>query len=107
MNATQTYSVVHRWTLELAEKYGLRPFALRVLLAVADAGGSRSTLELERDLLAEGAAIRRSLPDLRRVGLVVDRAATGGPPKPGVRSVLHLTELGGLLADEVQEALAA
>lgn len=107
MSVTAAYAATHDAFTSVAEFERLVAFDVRLLVAIADRGGSGRTDELQRDMLAHGSAIRRSSMTLRARGLVRATACDGTPtPKRGVRARLTLTERGEAVAGRALERSA-
>jgi hypothetical protein len=98
MSLTQRYSKMHTAFVLVARGHELTPFDVRVLLAVADRGGSARSDEIGADLILSSSnqsSFRRSSLGLRATGHVIGSASNGrGRVKRGERHVLKLTEKG-------------
>lgn len=104
MSITETYSRVHDAMLTTADRHSLKPYDVRLLVALLERDGEARTDDLERDLCSEGTSIRRSSLALRDAQMITAwSSAPGRPPKRGVRSHLSLTLHGHVVA---QSALA-
>lgn len=92
---TASYARTHDAFLSVAQDTGLKPFDVRVLVALHDRGGSGRTDHLEREMWDGGPAIRRSSLTLRTRGLIRADAGEGtSRPKRGVRARYTLTAKG-------------
>lgn len=93
---TAVYSETHRAILLAARERNLRPYEVRLLLALHDRGGSGRTDQLEEDLCEDqGTAIRRASIKLRSRRFISGAAADGsGQIKRGVRMSFVLTKRG-------------
>jgi CO/xanthine dehydrogenase Mo-binding subunit len=105
---TATYSRIHRAIAETANELGIEPRDVRLLLAIAELGGERvSSDQLEQAMeyvtAASASAARRSLTMFYLQGLATGIASDGGKRRPGVRSLITLTETGRSVAVDVAE----
>lgn len=105
--ATATYGRFHDALLSIAHEHGLVPFDVRMLVALHERGGEGRSDELERDMVVEGSAIRRSSLTLRKARLVTADAGHGTRrPKRGVRARYELTPAGRAIAVRVLDQAA-
>jgi hypothetical protein len=103
-NITAVYSRAHDAILTVAGRYGLVPFDVRLLVALLERGGEGRTDDLEWELRAEGAMVRRSYGGLRAVGYVEADAGPGTTePRRGTRTRLMLTATGRRVALDAVE----
>lgn len=85
MTLTESYARTHAALRAVADTEGLSPFAVRVLVAIVDRGGSATTHELDADLQAGASMVRRALvEELYPGGFAAGTASTGGPRRRGV-----------------------
>lgn len=95
MSLTLEYSLTRQAIREVAVRHELASMDVRVLVALADRGGTARTDDLEADLRQDGSAVRRSLIALR------PRWCEGGD-KRGARLPIRLTEEGWQTAQSVE-----
>lgn len=96
---TASYTATHRAFSEVAKEHGFTPFDVRVLVGIADHGGTVRTDLLSAALHVEASAVRRSSLALRSAGLVSVDAVDGGRVRRGVSSRLALTASGRRLVN--------
>ena len=95
------YSSYHRALKTVAEEHRIRPFEVRILYAIMEAGGTFDHHEIQDALRErEGTQIRRASVDLRRAGLaeVHEPNRDGVIQNPGQVVTLKLTEAGEKIA---------
>lgn len=102
MPLTVAFSRVRRALLEVGREEGVKPETLRLVLALAEAGGSSTTdvLGLAMCSLHE-TQVRRGLIEARSCGWVV------GGDKRGTRLPIDLTVSGQVVADRLLAATAS
>lgn len=99
---TARYAATHYALASIAAEYRTQPFALRVVLALADDPENRIDVHrLAEVLCCEGSAIRRACQDLYAFGWVHGEGADGGYRRPGIVTVLRLTDEGRRVADRL------
>lgn len=99
VTVTAMYAHAHDAFATVARASLLKPFDLRVLVAIHEHGGSRRTDQLEADMQCDSSAIRRSYPVLWIRDLLTADAGEGTPrPKRGTNTRLTLTDDGRDLA---------
>lgn len=91
---TAAYTRAHAAFLAIAREHALRPFHVRVLLAVLERDGTADTAAIAEDLGQNGAAVRRALPELVTFDFVATLGIDGGRVRPGTRTVVTLTPRG-------------
>lgn len=100
------YSSYHRALRRAADEYGLRPFEVRILYAIMEAGGTFDHHEIQEALREpEGTQIRRASVELRKAGLVEvhEPNQEGVLQKPGQVVTLRLTRAGEKVAWKVDD----
>jgi hypothetical protein len=103
---TENYSRIHDALLDAATLRGLRPWDVRVLVALEERGGRAVTDQLQDDLRdRNGAQVRRSLITLYAQDLATGQSSRGGPRRAGQRSVVTLTFNGRAIARDVLRTL--
>ncbi len=87
MSVTQGYSRVHKAYLVTARAYDMVPMDVRVLVALAERGGTATSDQLEEDLFLGdgGSAVRRSLGNCRSIGLLCGGNVRGRRDKIEIR----------------------
>jgi hypothetical protein len=118
LTITETYTAIHK----AFDKYGrgleIRPFAMRVLLAISDANDSYPEIATTTDRLEEllgseaergphrGADIRRALGELYAAKLVAGVSAVdGGRRRAGHRTLVTLTADGKKVLHMLEDEL--
>lgn len=97
---TAAYTRAHAAFATAAREHALRPFDVRILLAVHERDDSADTAAIATDLgQPEGATVRRALPELVMFDLVTTVASDGGRVRPGTRTVVTLTAAGRAIAE--------
>lgn len=95
---TNALTRAHQATHRVADEEGVTPFDIRVVVAVYDRGLKATLQEIAEDLAIAPSAVRRAALRLRAYGTElaahVDQADPEKPPRPGMVSVLHLTDRG-------------
>jgi hypothetical protein len=104
MSITAEYTAIHQAIAEEGKRVGVKPFCIRVLLAVHERGGEATTLEIEEDLKADDAAVRRAVLALYSKKLARGCGVDGGPRRPGVRTVVQLTDEGRAVCGRITAA---
>jgi hypothetical protein len=89
-----TYTRTHTALVATAHETGLKPFDVRVILALHERGEEATSFELSEDLNSEGSQVRRSLLGLYEREMCVGEAADGGRRRPGTVTQVRLTPVG-------------
>lgn len=102
MTHTAAYSHFHRALLEGSREFGVELIVARAAVALYERGGRSRSDVLQVDLReVSGAATRRALGRMYKLGLAVGNAVDGGPRRPGMRTRVALTQSGRSLAGRV------
>ena len=109
MTATEQYTRMHNALALVAADEGLRPFEVRVLVALHEAGGSLRSDELVARLAdgKGGSQVRRSLGPLYARVYATGGGSDGGPRRPGTLSQITLSGRGIGVARRVLNARMA
>lgn len=99
---TWVYTRTHAAFKDAGAWAGIRPFAARIVLAIADRGGSTTPEQLAEDLATDGSAVRRCLAVLYARGLATGVGADGGERRIGVMTTVGLTDDGRKLARRIR-----
>lgn len=91
------YYAIRRACRQSAEKLGIDPTSVFVLLLVVE-HGSPLTTELYALTQVDGAAIRNATYELEAKGMVKRKSADGTPPRPGVAIRITATTEGERIA---------
>lgn len=105
-SGSSIYSSYHRALHNVAEEHRIRPFEVRILYAIMEAGGTLDHHEIQEALRErEGTQIRRASVELRRAGLVEvhEPNRDGILQKPGQVVALKLTGAGEKIAWKVDD----
>lgn len=102
MTLTETYARIHEALLSVAAAYGVAPFSVRTLLAVADSKGVATTETIPADLHVDGSAVRRAILELYDRGMLLGTGIDGRSRRRGVRTRLELTDFGQGAVDDVR-----
>lgn len=98
---TSAYTAAHAAFATTAQRTGLKPFAIRTMVALVDRGGSATTFDLADDLAVSRSAVRRIAVDLYASPFALGVADGGGDRGPGRVSRITLTRAGAELAADV------
>jgi DNA-binding MarR family transcriptional regulator len=101
VSLTQRYTSTNRAFWSVGRELGMRPAAIRVLVAVADRGGRATTTELNADVDLQQSDVARMLRELYAAGLATGVAVDGGRRRGGVTTRVSLTGEGRELVDRV------
>jgi hypothetical protein len=104
---TAAYTATHQALAQAARKHSLRPYEVRVLLALHERGDRARTDDLEADLgLGDGTALRQALGVLYREGYCAGRAIDGSLRRRGVRTVVRVLPAGRVVVESFLHARA-
>lgn len=102
---TETYGTVHNVLLNASATYGVKPHSLRMLLAIAERGGTfeGASHKYVGALGSNATTIRRSSLELRAAGLITSTSKRG----VGMRLALTLKgrDLSAAMLREIRESL--
>lgn len=104
VSITKTYTRLHAAIREEAKRAGVGKLAVRLALAAHDRGGSATTDELAEDLLEIDSVIRRGALAVYSKKLATGHGIDGGPRRPGIRSVVELTDAGQAMCARILDA---
>lgn len=105
---TATYTRIHDAFQTIAAEERIQPTSMRMVVAIAEHGGSATSDELEAAFndLTGGSQIRRALLTLYSSGHAIGLARTGGRRRRGVRTRVTLTDKGRRAAQRVELLVA-